>query len=44
MKAAAAGELRGSKLDRLAIARLLGTPIDLGGLAFAVHWSTGGMV
>jgi hypothetical protein len=42
--AAAAGMTRGSKLDRLAVDRLLGRPVDLGSLAFAVHWSTAGMV
>src|SRR5258707_14293296 len=42
--AAAAGAERGGKLDRLAIARLRGTPVDLGSLAAAVHWNTGGMV
>ncbi len=35
---------RGSKLDRLAIDRLRGTPVDLGSLALAVRWSTGGIV
>jgi hypothetical protein len=44
MAASAAAAQRGSKVDRLAIARLLGTSADLGTLAFAVHWSTAGMV
>ncbi len=44
VEAAAAGEQRGSKIDRLAIARLLGAPADLGSLAFAVQLSTAGMV
>ena len=35
---------RGSTLDRLAIARLRGQRVDLGTLALAVHWSTGGIV
>ena len=43
-QAAAIGTQRGSKLDNLAIARLLGKQVDLGSLAFAVHWSTAGMV
>jgi hypothetical protein len=43
-EAAAVGVRRGSKLDRLAIARLLGDPVDLGSLAAAVHWNTAGMV
>jgi hypothetical protein len=43
-EAATAGGQRGSKLDRLAIARLLGTPAELGSLAAAVHWNTAGMV
>jgi hypothetical protein len=43
-EAMAIGAERGSKLDRLAIACLSGTPTDLGGLAFAVRWSTAGMV
>jgi hypothetical protein len=44
VQAAAAGVQRGSKLDRLAIDRLLGNQVDLGSLAFAVKWSTAGMV
>src|SRR5204862_4817827 len=43
-QAAAVGAQRGSKLDRLAIARLRGEPVELGSLAAAVHWSTAGMV
>jgi hypothetical protein len=42
--AAAAAAQRGSKLERLAIDRLLGRDVDLGTLAFAVQWSTAGMV
>ncbi|MCW5803408.1 MAG: hypothetical protein KIT31_13575, partial [Deltaproteobacteria bacterium] len=34
---------RGGMIDRLAIARFLGAPAT-GELAFAVHWSTGGML
>jgi hypothetical protein len=44
VEASAAAATRGSKVDRLAIARLLGTPTDLGTLAFAVQLSTAGMV
>ena len=44
VEAAAAAVQRGSKLDRLAIDRLLGKRVDLGELAFAVQWSTAGMV
>ncbi len=44
VEAAAAGAQRGSKIDRLAIDRLLGLRVDLGSLAFAVQWSTAGMV
>ncbi|MDQ3336592.1 MAG: protein kinase [Myxococcota bacterium] len=44
VQAAAAAAQRGSNVDRLAIDRLLGRPVDLGSLAFAVHWSTAGMV
>ena len=44
LRAAAAGAQRGSKIDRLAIDCLLGKPVDLGSLAFAVRWSTAGMV
>jgi len=35
---------RGGKVDQLAIAALCGTPVDPGPLAFAVRWSTGGVV
>ncbi|MEO6775047.1 MAG: protein kinase [Kofleriaceae bacterium] len=36
--------VRGGKVDQLAIAALAGAPIDPGPLAFAVKWSTGGVV
>ena len=35
---------RGGKVDQLAIAALVGAPIDPGPLAFAVKWFTGGVV
>jgi hypothetical protein len=44
VEAAAVGAQRGGKIDRLAIDRLLGKQVDLGSLAFAVKWSTAGMV
>jgi hypothetical protein len=43
-RASATAVKQGGKVDRLAIEHLLGTPTDLGALAFAVRWKTGGMV
>jgi hypothetical protein len=44
VEAARAGSQRGSKIDRLAIARLRGESVDLGSLAFAVQLTTAAMV
>jgi hypothetical protein len=41
---ATAAARRGGKLDQLAIERLRGNPVDLGSLAPAVRWNTGGIV
>jgi hypothetical protein len=43
-RASAIAVKQGGKVDRLAIEQLLGPPTDLGALAFAVRWQTGGMV
>jgi eukaryotic-like serine/threonine-protein kinase len=43
-RASALAGKRGGKIDRLAIAGLLGTAVESGPLAFAVRWNTGGMV
>ncbi len=42
--AAVAAARCGSKLDRLAIERMRGNAVDLGSLALAVRWSSGGIV
>jgi len=41
-RAAAVASERGGKVDRLAIARLIGASVDCGDLGFAVMWNTGG--
>ena len=43
-RAAVAAIRCGSKLDRLIVDRLRGAAVDLGSLAHAVRWSTGGIV
>ncbi|HEX5061078.1 MAG TPA: hypothetical protein VFV99_17050, partial [Kofleriaceae bacterium] len=41
-RAAAVASERGGKVDRLAVACLLGAKVDCGDLEFAVMWNTGG--
>jgi serine/threonine protein kinase len=43
-RAGAVASERGGKVDRLAIARLTGSKVDCGNLAFAVMWNTAGAV